>query len=149
QEVACGSADVMRNPRRFLAEAVILESHGDYGVVVRPDGSSLIVVRIERRVCRGERADTPPGPPVRRHQAFPDLLGPVRRHDAGPKAMTDIRSNGEDFVLLAIQRVGVEAQLVVPKSRVEPLKQGSGLSAQLSRTVALAECIKHLSHTEP
>src|SRR6266487_4544601 len=63
--------------------------------------------------------------------------------------MPHIRSNGKDFVLLAIQRVRVEAQLVVPKSRVETLEQRSSFCPQLSCAIALAQCIKNLSHTDP
>src|SRR5262245_35104737 len=98
---------------------------------------------------RSESADTPSGPHVRGHQAVHDLLGAVRRYDAGPQAMPGVRSNGQDFVLLTVQRIHVEAELVVPKNRVEALKQRCGLCPQFSGAVVLAERLKHFRRTNP
>src|SRR5215471_13675726 len=63
--------------------------------------------------------------------------------------MPCVGSNGQDFVLLTVQRKRVEAELVVPKGRVEALKQRCGLRPQFSRALALAERLKYLGHTDP
>src|SRR6185437_16093569 len=59
QKVAGRVADIAGNPSKLGVEAVPFETKRDDGVVVRPDRSGLVVVRIERRVQRGERANAP------------------------------------------------------------------------------------------
>src|SRR5208337_607676 len=104
------------------AEAIEFEPHSDDPIVVRPHRSSLIIVWIECRIPGRERADTPSCPHVRRHQAFHNNLGPLARHDARPKAMASIRGDSEDFPFIAVERISIKAELVIPKCRIEPFK---------------------------
>src|ERR1700751_2639651 len=105
--MAGGNADVVRDPRRLLPEAIEFKADGDDGVVVRPDRARLVVVWIVSWMIGGERANAPPGPHVRRHQPLHDFLGALRGHDPGPKAMPSVRSNAQYLFLLAIERIGV------------------------------------------
>ena len=44
---------------------------------------------------------------------------PIRRHDTGPQQMARIGSHGQHFPFFAIQHVGVEARLLVPKGFIK------------------------------
>src|SRR5215471_21722483 len=61
-EIARGPADVARDPRRLRAESIKFEPHRNDGVVVRPHRPGLVIVRVERRIVRRQRADPPAGP---------------------------------------------------------------------------------------
>src|ERR1700730_12898592 len=63
--------------------------------------------------------------------------------------MAGIRGDGEDFLLIAVERISIKAEFVIPKCRVEPFKQGGCLCTTFLRTVAFAERVKQLGHADP
>src|SRR5580704_5892739 len=119
QEMARRAADVTRHRRRLGGKSVAPHPQRDQRVVVRPDCPCLIVVRIERGMIRRESADAPPAPHVLPHQPFHHFSGTLRCNDAGPQALPDIGYDRQHLVLLAIQRVGIEAGFLVPECFVE------------------------------
>ena len=58
--------------------------------------------------------------------------------------MAGIRGDGQDFLLIAVERISIKAEFVIPKCRIEPFKQGGCLCPQVRRAVAFAECVEHL-----
>ena len=63
--------------------------------------------------------------------------------------MSGIGRDGQDLVLVAVERIGIEPEFFVPESLVEPSEQSSGLGPQFRGTLGLAENIENLCHTEP
>jgi len=63
--------------------------------------------------------------------------------------MSGIGGDGQYLLLLAVERVGVEAELLIPEGFVEMVEQGSGFGAHCLRAVRVAESIEHLGHTYP
>ena len=139
--MACRHAHVMGDARRLRSKAVQLEPHRNDGVVVRPDGAGLIVVRIECAVVGGQGANAPSGPHVRRHQALDHPLCALGRHDAGPQAMTGVGCNAQHLLLVAVERIGIEPKFLIPESLVEPRVQGRRFGPQFRR--AFAACRAH------
>src|SRR5262249_23830441 len=76
-------------------------------------------------------------------------LGSLGGHDAGPKAMAGIGCNGQDFVLVAVKRIGIEPKFLIPESFVKPREKSGGFGTQFSRSLGLTECIEHLRHAYP
>ena len=109
----------------------------------------MIVVRIERRIFGGKRANAPAAPHVRRHQALHYLRRAFPRHDAGPQAMPGVRSDGQHFLLVAVQGKRIKAELLIPESLVEMLKQFRRFRAQFAGAVGLAEGLEYLRHALP
>ena len=70
-------------------------------------------------------------------------------HDAGPEAVSGIGCDGQHLLLLAVERIGVEAELFVPERFVELVEQCAGFRTQRLRAIRLAERIEHLGHAHP
>ena len=114
------------------------ETAGDGGVVVRPDGTEVIGVRVVARMVAGQRADPPPAPHVRLHQAIHHARSPVRRDDAAGQAVAGIGRHGADGLLVAVEAEVVGALALPPKGFVEALVQCQRLALELSRPFLLA-----------
>src|SRR5262252_2034322 len=63
--------------------------------------------------------------------------------------MPGIGRDGEDLVLVAVERIGIEPQFLVPENLVKPRKQSSSLCTQVSRTLGLAKNIEDFRHADP
>src|SRR3954451_20063397 len=63
--------------------------------------------------------------------------------------MSGIGCHRQDLLLVAIECIGVEPELVIPESFVEPCEKNDGLGTQLLCTLRLSERVKHLRHAEP
>src|ERR1700757_144113 len=96
-----------------------------------------------------KRTDAPAAPHVGCHQALHDFGRPLRGYDAGPQAVTRIGPDRQHFLLFAVQRKGVKAQLLVPESVIESFEQHFRLLSQLFGTAGLAELIEYLGHASP
>src|SRR5262249_6777734 len=73
----------------------------------------------------------------------------LRRHDAGPEAMSGIRCNCQDLLLIAVQGKSIKSQLLIPESLVELLEQLRRLRAQFAGAVRLVEGVEYLRHPQP
>src|SRR5262245_28122302 len=130
QEVARRHAHIVRHARRLRSKAVELEPHGDDGVIVRPHRAGLIIVWIERPMIGGKRANAPSRPHVGRHQTIHYPLCTLAGHDTRPKAMAGVGGDGQDLVFVAVERIGVESQFLVPEGYIESLEQLGSLGTQ-------------------
>src|SRR2546422_2496598 len=63
--------------------------------------------------------------------------------------MPGIGCDGQDLVLVAVERIGIEPEFLVPEDFVEPREQSSSLGTQLRSAVGLAERIENLRHANP
>src|SRR5262249_214763 len=55
----------------------------------------------------------------------------------------------QDLLLVAVERIDIEAQFLVPESVIEPLEQRGSLGTQLLRTIWFAERIESFGHADP
>ena len=138
-EVTGCPADVAGHLRRLVSEPVALETHRDDAVVVRPHRAILIRERVVSRVLLGQGPDAPAAPHVRFEQAPHDPLGPVRADDAAPEEMAGVRGDGLDRLLVAVQRVGVGADVLAPEVVFEALLELGGLLPQAGGQLGIAE----------
>src|SRR6476620_9731012 len=116
--------------RRLRVEPITLEPERDDRIVVRPNGTGLIVIWIKRRVARRERTNSPARPHVGCHQTLLHFFGAFWWHNSRQKAVPSIGGDGENLLLIAVQRQSVKAEFVIPKSGVEMFKQRCGLCTQ-------------------
>src|SRR6516162_2299784 len=63
--------------------------------------------------------------------------------------MPGIGRDGQDLVLVSVERIGVKAETLVPEHFVEAREQSGSLGAQFSRPIGLAERIEDLRHANP
>src|SRR6266446_8124560 len=63
--------------------------------------------------------------------------------------MPGIGGDGQNLVLVTVERIDIEPKFLVPEGFVEPLEQGGGLRTQLLRTLRLAKRVEGFGHAEP
>src|SRR5258708_13610089 len=63
--------------------------------------------------------------------------------------MPGIGGDGQNLVLVTVERIDIEPQFLIPEGFVEPLEQGSSLRTQLLRTLRFAQRIERLGHADP
>src|SRR6186997_2066231 len=63
--------------------------------------------------------------------------------------MSSIGCHRQNLVFVAVECIGVEAELFIPKSFIEPCEKSRGLGTQLLCTLRFLERVKHLSHPDP
>src|SRR6266852_3021895 len=63
--------------------------------------------------------------------------------------MPGIGRDGQDPVLVAVERIGIEPEFLVPESFVKPREQSSRLGTQIRRTLRLAKKIEDFRHADP
>ena len=63
--------------------------------------------------------------------------------------MADIGCNGQNLVLVAVKRIGIEPKFLIPENFVEPREQSGGFGTQFSGALGLTERIEHLRHAYP
>src|SRR6516164_6389360 len=63
--------------------------------------------------------------------------------------MSSIGCDGQHLLFVAIERIGVEAQLFFPEYLVEASKEITRLRAQFPRAVRFAERVENLGHADP
>src|SRR5262249_2696791 len=71
------------------------------------------------------------------------------RHDARPKAVAGIGCYGQNLLLVAVERIGIEPKFLVPENVVEPCEQSGGFGPQFSGALGFTERIEHLRHAYP
>src|SRR5215203_5765422 len=100
-------------------------------------------------MLRGERPNTPSAPHVRLHQTLNDVRRAIRWYDPRPQAMAGIGSDAEDLLLVAVERISIEAGIFVPESLVEAAKEHPGFSSQLTRPIVFADMVIDIRHAKP
>ena len=63
--------------------------------------------------------------------------------------MASIGCNGQNLVLVAVERIGIETKFFIPENIVEPREKSGGFGTQFSRTLGLTERIEHLRRAYP
>src|SRR5260370_29815720 len=63
--------------------------------------------------------------------------------------MPGIGGDGQNLVLVTVERIDIEPQFLIPEGFVEPLEQGSSLRTQLLRTLRFTQRIERLGHADP
>src|SRR5207253_1353229 len=98
-------------PRQTLGgavQAVADEAEHEARLLDRPHGAAMVAVRIERRVLRRERTDTPAAEEIGSEQTVGSARRALRIDDAGRQTMAGIGSDRTDETPLGVQTEGIE-----------------------------------------
>src|SRR5690625_2219028 len=114
---------------------------------MRPDRAIMIGHRVEARLGRCKRANTPARKRAWAHQGADQPFGALGPGNTGPEGMTRIRGTHATRALLAIERKRIAAEVLAPEGKIKAHRQFARLLAQACRPPRLAERLCHRGGT--